>query len=182
MADGHAPQEPRRPRLVVRRDAHRELEFRYRREERLARGTAPRRPPGGSFLKSRTHRVLLLNVALLAAVALAGMLLLAGPGNRARIGPYEARLQAMSYGSTVYVTLSLRQAGRAGADFPSGTFTAGFRLEPGGEEVRKSGSLPSAPGEEVTLGEAFPQAEAARVRAELRIGESRRSLSQALRR
>ncbi len=175
-------QSPRSPRLVVRRDAHRELEYRYQREERLARGTAPRSAPAGSFLKSRIHRLLLLNVALLVAVSLLSIRLLAAPADRARIGPYEARLQALSYGSTVYVTLSLRRTGRAGTAFPAGPFTASFLLEPGGEEVRKTASLPSAPGEVLTLGEAFPQAEADRVRAELRIGESRRSLSQALRR
>jgi hypothetical protein len=165
----------------VRRDAHRELEYRYSREERLGRRTAPRSPaPAGSFLKSRTHRLLLLNVGLLAAIAIAGLRLMAGPGDHARIGPYAARLEAMRYDSTVYVTLTLRYAGRAVTTAPAQRFTARFSLEPGGEQVQKTASLPAAPGEEVTVGEALPLAGAARVRAELELGDHRRSLARDL--
>jgi len=171
---------PRGPRLVVRRDAHRELEYRYDRKERLSRGTAPRRTPGGSFLKNRTHRVLLLNVALLAAIAFAGLRLLSGPGDRVRIGPFAARLEAMQYDSTVYVALTLRHAGRAGAALPEQRFTARFVLEPGGEQVLKTAALPASPGGEVTVGEALPLAGATRVRAILQIGDRQRSLARDL--
>ncbi len=172
---------PRGARLVVRRDAHRELEYRYDREERLARRTAPRgKVSAGSFLKSRTYRVMLLNVALLAAVGFVGLRLLSGPGDRARIGPYTARLEALPYESTVYVTLSLRYAGRAGPAFPAQRFTARFVLEPGGEEVVKTASLPASPGEEVTVGEALPLAGATRVRADLQLGDRRRTLARDL--
>jgi hypothetical protein len=167
-------------RLVVRRDAHRELEFRYDREERLARRTAPRTAPAGSFLRSRTHRLLLMNVALLAALGFVGLRLLSGPGDQARIGPFAARLEAMQYDSTVYVTLSLRYVGRAGTAFPAQRFTARFTLEPGGEEVQKTASLPASPGEEVTVGEALPLAGAKRVRAELRLGDRQRTLARDL--
>jgi hypothetical protein len=179
-------QEPREdrpagPRLVVRRDAHRELEYRYDREERLARGTAPRRATAaGSFLKSRTHRVLLLNVALLAAIGFVGLRLLAGPGDHARIGPFAARLEALRYEGTAYVTLSLRFVGRAGQAFPARNLTVRFVLEPGGEEVQKTASLPASPGEEVTIGEALPLAGAKRVRAELRLGDRQRNLARDL--
>jgi len=174
---------PRSPRLVVRRDAHRELEFRYDREERLDRGTAPRRTsPTGSFFKNRTHRVLLLNVALLVAVALVGMRLLAGPADHARIGPFAARLQALPYESTVYVTLSLRYTGRPGSAFPAQQLSVRFVLEPGGEEVLKTASLPASPGEEVTLGEALRLAGATRVRADLQLGDRRRTLARDLNR
>src|SRR4030065_1159163 len=94
---------PAAPRVVVRRNAHRELEFRYDQEERLSRGTAPNRSAGGqsagagSFLRNRTYRLLLLNVALVLAVALVGLLLLGNPGDRARIGPLAARLPAMPF-------------------------------------------------------------------------------------
>jgi len=169
--------------LVVRRDAHRELEYRYNREERLSRGTAPRRTASaGTFLKSRTHRVLLLNVALLAAIGFAGVRLLSAPGDRARIGPYAASLQALPYDSTVYVTLTLRYAGRAVPAFPAQRFTARFVLEPGGEEVLKTASLPASPGDEVTVGEALPLGGATRIRAELRLGDRQRSLTRDLNR
>jgi hypothetical protein len=172
---------PGSPRLVVRRDAHRELEFRYDREERLARRTAPRdTASAGSFLKSRTHRVLLLNVALLVAVGLVGIRLLAGPADRARIGPFAARLQALSYDSTVYVSLSLRYAGRSGPAVSGQRFTARFVLEPGGEEVLKTAALPASPGDEVTVGEALPLAGATRVRADLELGDQRRTLQRDL--
>jgi hypothetical protein len=171
---------PSGDRLVVRRDAHRELEYRYDREERLARRTAPRTAPAGSFLRSRTHRLLLLNVALLAALGFVGLRLLSGPGDRARIGPFAARLEAMQYDSTVYVTVSLRYVGRVGTTFPAQRFTARFQLEPGGEEVQKTASLPASPGEEVTVGEALPQAGAKRVRAELRLGDRQQTLARDL--
>jgi hypothetical protein len=172
---------PRFPRLVVRRDAQRELEYRYDREERLALGTAPRKTDStGSFFKSRTHRRLLLNVALLAAVAFVALQVLSGPGDRARIGPFAARLEAMPYESTVYITLTLRYAGRAGAALPAERFTARFVLEPGGEQVLKTASLPASPGEEVTVGEAFPLAGAKRVRAELLLGNRQRTLARDL--
>ncbi len=174
---------PRGARLIVRRDAHRELEYRYDREERLARRTAPRASArAGSLLKSRTHRLLLLNVGLLAAIAFAGLRLLAGPGDHVRIGPYAARLEAMQYDSTVYVTLTLRYAGRAGAALPAQHFTARFTLEPGGQQVLKTASLPAAPGEEVTVGEALPLAGATRVRAELQLADRQRSLARDLKR
>ncbi len=178
------PQGERRgPRLIVRRDAHRELEYRYDREERLARRTAPRlASQAGSFLKSRAHRLLLLNVVLLAAVAFAGLRLMAGPGDHTRIGPYAVRLEAMQYDSTVYVTLTLRYAGRAGTAPPEPRFTARFMLEPGGEQVQKTASLPASPGEEVTVGEALPLAGATRVRAQLLLGSRQRSLARDLKR
>jgi hypothetical protein len=167
----------------VRRDAHRELEYRYSREERLARRTAPAgKVSAGSFLKSRTHRLLLLNVGLLAAIAFAGLRLMAGPGDHVRIGPYAARLEAMQYDSTVYVTLTLRYAGRAAASAPAQRFAARFILEPGGERVQKTASLPASPGEEVTVGEALPLAGAVRVRAELQLGDRQRSLARDLKR
>jgi hypothetical protein len=174
-------QPPRGDRLTVRKDAHRELEFRYSREERLGRATAPRRDlPAGSFLKSRTFRVLLLNVGLLAAIAFAGARLLLASGDRVRIGPFAASLQSMVYESTVYVTVTLRYAGRAGSPPPEERFTARFVLEPGGEEVRKSAALPRSPGEEVTVGEALPLAGARRVRAEVELGSWKRTLARDL--
>jgi hypothetical protein len=168
-------------RLTVRKDAHRELEFRYSREERLGRGTAPLRSvPTGSFLKSRSFRILLLNVGLLAGIAFAGARLLTASGDRVRIGPFAASLQAMVYESTVYVTVTLRYAGRAGSQPPAERFTARFVLEPGGEEVQKSGALPRSPGEEVTVGQALPLAESSRVRAELELGSWKRTLTRTL--
>ena len=169
------------PRLVVRRDAHRELEFRYDQEERLSRGTAPRQSAGaGSFLRNRTHRLLLLNVALILAVALLGLLLLGNPGDRARIGPFEARLRAMPFEQSVYVTLSLRYAGRPGPQVSAERFTVRFLLEPGGEAVLKTAALPASPGGEVTVGEALPLQSATRVRAELQLGDRRRTLQRDL--
>jgi hypothetical protein len=109
-----------------------------------------------------------------------GLRLLSAPGDRARIGPFAARLEALAYDSTVYVTLSLRYAETAGPAFPAERFTARFVLEPGGEEVLKTASLPASPGDEVTVGEALPLAGATRVRAELRLGERRRSLTRDL--
>lgn len=173
---------PAAPRLVVRRDAHRELEFRYDREERLSRGTAPKHSGGGqnagvgSFLRNRTHRLLLLNVALILAVALVGLLLLGNPGDRARLAPFEARLQAMPFEESVYVTLSLRYAGRPGPRVSAERFTVRFLLEPGGETISKEAALPVAPGGEVTVGEALPLQGATRVRAELQLGDRRRTL------
>jgi len=173
---------PRGPdRLVVRKDAHRELEFRYSREERLARGTAPRRAEANaSRIKGRTLRILLLNVVLLAALAFAAARLLAAPGNRARIGPFTASLESLVYESTVYVTVTLRFTGRAGVEVPVERLAARLTLEPGGEGVRKQAALPRAPGEEVTVGEAFALAEAVRVRADLEIGPWTRVLSRDL--
>lgn len=172
---------PAAPRLVVRRDAHRELEFRYDREERLSRGTAPRRSTGGgSFFRNRTHRLLLMNVALILAVALVGLLLLGNPGDRARIGLFEARLQAMPFEESVYVTLSLRYAGRSGPQVSAERFTVRFLLEPGGEAVLKTALLPASPGGEVTVGEALPLRSATRVRAELQLGDRRRTLQRNL--
>jgi hypothetical protein len=179
---------PAAPRLIVRRDAHRELEFRYDPEERLSRGTAPRRTAGGqsagagSFLKNRTHRLLLLNVALILAVALVGLLLLGNPGDRARIGPFEARLQAMPFEGSVYVTLSLRYTGRPGPRASAERFTVRFLLEPGGETISKEAALPAAPGGQVTVGEALPLGSATRVRAELQLGDRRRTLARDFRR
>jgi hypothetical protein len=162
----------------VRRDAHRELEFRYDQEERLSRGTAPRRGTGGgSFFRNRTHRLLLLNVALILAVALVGLLLLRDPGDRARIGPFEARLQAMPFEESVYVTLSLRNAGRPGPQISAERFTVRFLLEPGGEAISKEAAVPASPGGEVTVGEALPLRSATRVRAELQLGDRRRTLA-----
>jgi len=173
---------PAAPRLVVRRDAHRELEFRYDREERLARGTSRgaggQSAGSGSFLRSRTHRLLMLNVVLILAVALLGLLLLSSPGDRARIGPFEARLQAMPFEASVYVTLSLRYAGRPGLQVSGGRFTVRFLLEPGGEAVLKTAALPDQG--EVTVGEALPLRSATRVRAELQLGERRRTLQRDL--
>ncbi len=172
---------PAAPRLVVRRDAHRELEFRYDQEERLSRGTAPRRSAGaGSFLKSRPHRLLMLNVALILAVALVGFLLRSNLGDRARIGPFEARLQAMPFEESVYVTLSLRYAGRPGPRVSAERFTVRFLLEPGGEAISKEAVLPASPGGEVTVGEALPLRSATRVRAELQLGDRRRTLQRDL--
>src|SRR4030065_353787 len=96
---------PAAPRLVVRRDAHRELEFRYDQEERLSRGTAPNRTAGGQT---------------------------AGPGpfRRAWTSPLEARRQAMPFEESVYVTLSLRYAGRPGPRVSAERFTVRFLLEP----------------------------------------------------
>jgi len=179
---------PAAPRLVVRRNAHRELEFRYDQEERLSRGTAPNRSAGGqsagagSFLRNRTYRLLLLNVALVLAVALVGLLLLGNPGDRARIGPFEARLQAMPFEESVYVTLSLRYAGRPGPRISAERFTVRFLLEPGGEAVSKEAVLPVSPGGEVTVGEALPLQSATRVRAELQLGDRRRTLGRDFRR
>jgi hypothetical protein len=124
--------------------------------------------------------LLLLNVALLAAIGFAGLRLLAGPGDRARIGPYAARLEAMQYESMVYVTLNVRYVGRAGQASPSQSLTVRFALQPGGEQVQKTASLPGAPGEELTVGEALPRAGAERVLAELRLGDRRRSLAREL--
>ena len=106
------PKPPRGARLVVRRDAHRELEYRYDREERLARGTAPRRNGLRRLLPQEPDLPgVLLNVAAAGGRGLRGTAPAAsGPGDRARIGPYAARLQALPYESMVYVTLSLRYA------------------------------------------------------------------------
>jgi hypothetical protein len=170
----------------VRRDAHRELEFRYDQEERLSRGTnrsaGGQSAGAGSFLRNRTHRLLLLNVALVLAVALVGLLLLGNPGDRARIGPFEARLQAMPFEESVYVTLSLRYAGRPGPRVSAERFTVRFLLEPGGEAVSKEAVLPVSPGGEVTVGEALPLQSATRVRAELQLGDRRRTLGRDFRR
>ena len=55
-----------------------------------------------------------------------------------------------------------------------------FVLEPGGEQVLKTASLPASPGEEVTVGEALPLAGATRVRADLELGDRRRTLARDL--
>jgi hypothetical protein len=167
------PRKPAVPRLVVRRDAHRELEFRYDKEERLSRGTAPSRRGQGA----RVYRQSLLRVALVLAVALAGFFLLGNPGDRARIGPFEARLQAMPFEGSVYVALSLRYAGRPGPRVSAERFTVRFLLEPGGQRIAKEAALPASPGEEVTVGEALPLPSATRVRAELQLGDRRRTLA-----
>jgi hypothetical protein len=120
----------------------------------------------------------MLNVVLILAVALLGLLLLGSPGDRTRIGPFEARLQAMPFESSVYVTLSLRYAGRPGLQVSGGRFTVRFLLEPGGEAVLKTAALPDQG--EVTVGEALPLRSATRVRAELQLGERRRTLQRDL--
>jgi YD repeat-containing protein len=174
-------QVPTGGRLTVRRDAHRQLEYRYDREERLARRTAPRRmPTGASFLKSRTSRIFLLNAVLLVVIAFAAARLLLASGDQARIGPFEARLQAMPADGLVYVTLTLRLVGRAGAQGGAERFSVHLALEPGGAAVRKEAPLPRSPGEEVSVGEALPLAGAARVRADLVLGDRKRSLTREL--
>jgi hypothetical protein len=65
---------------------------------------------------------------------------------------------------------------------PARQLTARFALEPGGEEVLKTASLPVSPGDEVTVGEALPLAGATRVRAELRLGDRQRNLARELHR
>ena len=142
-------QPPRGDRLTVRKDAHRELEFRYSREERLGRGTAPRRDlPGGSFLKSRTFRILLLNVGLLAAIAFAGQRAccwLRGTGSAS--APSPPACSPCVYESTVYVTVTLRYAGRAGSPAAGGALhrplRPGARRGRGPESRRR---CPAPPG------------------------------------
>ena len=172
-------EQPKPDRLVVRKDAHRELEYRYNREERLARGTAPRRDPAsGSFFKNRTYRVVFLNVLLLAVLAFAGSRLMQSLTDRARIGPYAATLQALRYEGVVYATVTVRLVARQPASPPAERFAVRLTLEPGGEQVEQAGALPLLPGQEVTVGEAIPlqQGPAKRVRAELEIGEARKRL------
>jgi hypothetical protein len=178
-AGGQTPEgrSPKYDRLVVRRDAHRELTYRYDREERLARRTAPRRPSGAaSFLRNRTSRMLLLNVVLLAVIAIAAIRLLSASADHARIGPFEASLQSALIDDTVYVAVTLRFAGRAGAEASTERFTARLALEPGGEAVMKGAALPRSPGEEVTVGEALPLAGATRARADLQFGNRKQTL------
>jgi hypothetical protein len=166
-------------RLVVRKDAHRELEYRYNREERLSRTTAPRQaPPGGPFHKNRTYRVVFMNVLLLAVLAYAGARLLQSFTDRTRVGPYSATLQALRYEGVVYATVTVRLVGRQPAVPPAERFTVRLTLEPGGEQADQAAALPLEPGQELTVGEAIPlaQGSAKRVRAELAIGESRRRL------
>lgn len=172
---------PQGDRLVVRKDAHRELEFRYDRDERLTRRTAPRgTSPSASFLKHRIYRVLLLNVLLLAVLVIVGRRLLLDSGDRARVGPYAVSLQALAYEDTVYVTVTVRFAGRAGTAVPAERFTARLALEPGGEEVLTEAALPRSPGEAVTVGEALPLAGAARARVQLEVGGWKRTLTREL--
>ena len=57
-----------------------------------------------------------------------------------------------------------------------------FLLEPGGEAVSKEAVLPVSPGGEVTVGEALPLQSATRVRAELQLGDRRRTLGRDFRR
>jgi len=176
---GEGQEHPQGDRLVVRQDAHRELEFRYERDERLARRTAPR-GTSVSFFKNRTYRALLLNVLLLAVLVIVGGRLLLASGDRARVGPYAVSLQALAYEDTVYVTVTVRFAGRAGTAVPAERFTARLALEPGGEEVLTEAALPRSPGEAVTVGEALPLAGAARARVQLEVGEWKRTLTREL--
>jgi hypothetical protein len=176
------PQKPGRQshdRLVVRKDAHRELEYRYYRVERLARGTAPRQErPSGAFFKNRTYRVVFLNVLLLAVLAFAGARLMQSLGDRGRVGPYAVTLQGLRYEGVVYATVTVRLAGRQSDAPPAERFTVRLALEPGGEQADQAAALPALPGQEVTVGEAiaFQEGPAKRVRAELEIGESRKRL------
>lgn len=149
--------ERKSPRLVIRRDAERELTYHYKREERLQLGSAPApAPAGGSFLKNRTFRLILLNAVLLAVIVFIGQWLLQGGGERARIGGYAVSLQALRFEESVYATVSVRRAGRTPPG--EGRFAVLFVLEPGGERAEKSGALPLGMGEEVTVGEAIPAA------------------------
>ncbi len=171
------PEEREPDRLVVRKDSHRELEYRYDREERLSRSTAPRQaPPGGAFFKNRTYRVVLLNVVLLAVLAFAGARLLQSLTDRTRVGPYSASLQALRYEGVVYATVTVRLISRPST--AAERFTVHLTLEPGGEQADQAAALPQEPGQEVTVGEAIPlkAGAAKRVRAELTLGDSKRRL------
>lgn len=192
MPEERGPQKPDSPRpgeqkpdgqghdrLVVRKDAHRELEYRYNREERLARGTAPRQErPAGAFFKNRTYRVVFLNVLLLAVLAFAGARLIQSLADRARVGPYAVTLQALRYEGVVYATVTVRLTGRQSAAPSAERFTVRLALEPGGEQADQSAALPFQPGQEVTVGEAIPleKGPARRVRADLEIGEAKKRL------
>jgi hypothetical protein len=81
----------------VRRDAHRELEFRYDQEERLSRGTAPPEKGPPDPFSGADLPVLLMNVALL-AVALVASAWASGGSRPDRT--LQARLQAMPFEST----------------------------------------------------------------------------------
>lgn len=176
--------EQERPRITVRKDAQRELEFRYNRQERLDRDLAPRpASPGGSILRNRSLRIVLLNMLLLGAIVFAGQRLLLASGDRARVGAYSASLQALRFEGTVYATLTLRLTGRPAAG--GERFAVRFVLEPGEEGLEQSAALPVSPGEEVTVGEAIPLTasggEPRNLRAELTVGGKTRRLNHSLR-
>jgi hypothetical protein len=81
----------------------------------------------------------------------------------------------MPFEGSVYVALSLRCAGRPGP--PGGRFSVRFLLEPGGETISKEAALPAPPGGEVPGGAAVPLQASTRVRAELQVGDRRRTLA-----
>jgi len=174
--------EREQPRITVRKEAQRELVYHYNRQERLEHDLAPRpTPPGGSFLRNRSLRIVLLNMLLLGAIVFAGQRLLLASGDQARIGAYSASLRALRFEGTVFATLSLRLTGRPSA--AGERFAVRFVLEPGEGGLEQTAALPVSPGEEVTVGEAIPltSGDPRNLRAELTVGGKTRRLNHSLR-
>ena len=176
--------EPEEPRLRIRRDAELPQEFRYSREERLARFEAPSKSEQKPGLFRRNRRFILLfgNIILLLVLFMLFRERISGGGGTARIGIYSLTLQGLRFGDTVYATVTVRDSSsrERKAGEPAGKVTVRFSLEPAGEGYPQSAALPQGPGEEVQVGEAIPltesQAEARELRAEISIGGETRSL------
>ncbi len=178
------PEQPGEPRLRIRRGAELPQEFRYSREERLARRDAPRKsePAKGFFRRNRRFILLFGNIVLLFVLVMLLRERTSEAGGTTRIGVYFLTLQGLRFGDTVYATVTVKDSSRRErkAPEPAGRVSVRFTLEPAGEAYPQSAALPQGPGEEVVVGEAIPlaagQAEVRELRAEVSLGGETRSL------
>ena len=147
-------------------------------------GAPVRRPrPKGIFRRNRGLLILVIDVVLIAILAIIYRQFLWQPPYSAEIAGYHVRLRGFLLAEKVMVELQVRGPadgdGAAGVRTPERVFAV-FRA--GDVELRASGILP-APGDQLSLSASLlGTGEPEEVRADVRIGDSSQSLRRSLER
>lgn len=114
---------------------HRDLHFRYSREERLALTDRPKpHPPGGLFRRNRSLAIILLDVLLVLLVFILFQFVFTPGRSAVRVGDYNVRLSGFRFQNEIYLTVEFSRS-RDRETIPAGAAVLVAVRFPGGERV-----------------------------------------------